>query len=96
MEFLPRHCNDACLVKNTDGKFRCQKLYNFRVINNNKKHQFMPLPNDYSDTCIKILQYVGLTRKLHIDADGNVLSFKESNPSFHIYWHVPPKNPKIA
>ena len=30
----------------------------------------MPLPNDYSFTCLKILQHFGLTEKLHIDADG--------------------------
>ena len=92
MEFLPLLCNDACLVKNTDGKFRCQKLYNFRVINNNKKHQFMPLTNDYSVSCLKILQCIGLNKKLHIYSDGNVLEFKICVPLFHPYRHVPPTN----
>ena len=68
--FLPHIFNHACLIKNTYGGFRCQKLDNVIVSNENKKLQFMPLPNDYSFTCLKILQHVGLTEKLHIDADG--------------------------
>ena len=46
--FVPHHCNEACLVNNPYGTFRCQKLDNVRVSNENIKHQFIPLTNDHS------------------------------------------------
>ena len=70
MVFLPHHYNDPCLVRNPGRTFMFQKLENIRVINDYIKHQFMPLPNYYSVACLKILQFVGLTEKLHIDDDG--------------------------
>ena len=56
MAFLPDRCNGTCRVNNIDGTFRCQKLDKFRVINDNTKHQFMPIPNNYLVTYIKIIQ----------------------------------------
>ena len=93
MTFLPHHCNNTCLVNNPDRKFSCQKLDNVRVSNDNEKHQFMPLTNDYLVTCLKILQRIRLTEEIYIDADLNVLSFKFSIPFFHPYLHVPPTDP---
>ena len=90
---MTHHCNVTFLVNNPDGKFICQKLDNAIVSNNNTNHKFMPIQNDYSVTCLKIRQHIGLTKKLHIDADGNVLEFKISIPLFHPYRHVPPTNP---
>ena len=55
MAYLPRRCNDACLVNNPGGKLICRKLDNVRVSNDNTKHQFMTLPNDYLVTCLKII-----------------------------------------
>ena len=55
MTYLPRRCNDACLVNNPDGKLRCRKLDNVRVSNDNIEHQFMTLPNYYLVTCLKII-----------------------------------------
>ena len=89
---MPHSCNDTFLVKNPDGAFRCQKLDNVRVSNENTKHQCMPLPNDYSFASLKIIQRIGLTEKLHIDDDGNVLEFKSYIPFFHPYRNVPPTN----
>ena len=71
ISFLPHHCNGAWLVNNPDGKFRCQKLDNVRVSNDKKSTNLWP--NDYSIACLKILQWIGLTKNLHIDADENVL-----------------------
>ena len=78
--------NDSLIIHMV---YLCDKK-NVRVRNDNTKHQFMPLLNDYLDTCIKILQSIGLTEKLHIDADGNVLEFKSSIAFSHSYQHVPP------
>ena len=90
MEFSPCLCNYELFLNNPYGIFMWQKTDNVRVRKDNTKHQFMPLPNYYSVTCIKILQWIGLTEKLHIDADGNVLEFKSSIPFSHSYRHVPP------
>ena len=53
----------------------------------------MPLPNEYSIQCLRILERVGLTEELHIDDDGNVLEFRSSLPFFHPQRHIPPTNP---
>ena len=76
MSFFSHICNGTCFLKNTDGEFRCQKLYIVRLSNDNKNHQFMPLPNDYSVVCLKIIQHVGLTEKIHMDASENGLESK--------------------
>ena len=93
MIFLPRLCNDSCLVKNPDGTLRCRKLYNIIVVKDNTRHQFNPLPNDYSFECLQILQLIGLIDKLYIDDDKNDLKFKTSLPFFRIYRYVLPTNP---
>ena len=59
VRFLPHKCNDACLVKKADGTFRCRKVDNLRSSPDNTKHQFVPLPNDYTVPCLKILQRLG-------------------------------------
>ena len=53
MGFLPHICINAFLVNNPDGAFRCQKIDDFRVNNDNTKDKFIPLPNDYSVSCLK-------------------------------------------
>ena len=93
VRFLPHKCNDACLVKKADGTFRCRKVDNLRSSPDNTKHQFVPLPNDYTVPCLKILQRLGLSETLESDSDGNVLKFKSSLPFFHPARHVPPTNP---
>ena len=60
MIFLLHIYNEKCLIQNPVGTFRCQKIDNGIVSNDNKKHQFLPLPNDYLVTCIKIIQCIGL------------------------------------
>ena len=91
--FLPHRCNDSCLVMNPDGSYRCRKIDNVKASADNTKHQFIPLPNDYSIPCLKILESIGLTDILVIDDDGNVKEFKSSLPFFHPVRHVPPTNP---
>ena len=91
--FLPHRCNDSCLVRNPDGTFRCRKIDNVRASDDNTKHMFMPLPNDYSIPCLKILQDIGLASELIIDNDGNVIKFLSPLPFFHPVRHVPPTNP---
>ena len=93
--FLPHRCNDACLVKKPDGTLRCRKIDNVTASSDNTKHQFMPLPNDYSVPCLRFLEKIGLTDELDIDNDGNVINFKSSLPFFHPVRHVPPTNPTI-
>ena len=91
--FLPHRCNDACLVKKADGSMRCRKVNNLKATPDNRSHQFIPLPNDYSVPCLKILEEIGLTEELEIDDDGNVLKFKSTMDFFHPVRHVPPTNP---
>jgi hypothetical protein len=90
---LPHICNDACLVKKSDGTFRCRKIDNLKASPDNTKHTFLPLPNDYSVACLKILEEIGLTKRLVIDNDENVIHFESTLPYFHPQRHVPPTNP---
>ncbi len=92
-KFLPHICNDACLVKKPDGTFCCRKIDNLKASPDNTKHMFLPLPNDYSVPCLKILEDIGLTKKLNIDREGNFLDFKSMLPYFHPHCHAPPTNP---
>ena len=82
-KFLPHRCNDSCQVKKNDGTMRCRKIDNLRATPDNRSHQFIPLPNDYSIPCLKILEAIGLTEQLEIDEFGNVVNFKSSMPFFH-------------
>lgn len=91
--FLAHRCNDSCLVRMPDGTLRCQKLNNVNISDDNTKHCFEPLPNNYSIECLQILEKVGLTDELEIDDDGNVLKFESNLPFFHPTRHVPPTNP---
>ena len=90
---LPHRCNDACLVRKADGNFRCRKIDNVKASPDTRSHQFIPLPNDYSVPCLKVLEAVGLTYELEIDDDGNVLKFESTMPFFHPVRHIPPTNP---
>ena len=92
-KFCSHTCDDRCLVKNTDGSFRCRKLNNVKESEDNTKHTFKPLPNDYSVPCLRILEDIGLTSKLTIDEDGNVLEFQCDLAYFHPVRHIPPTNP---
>ena len=51
--FLAHICNDACLVRNSDGTFCCRKIDNLRVSQDNTIHMFKPLPKNYSVQCLK-------------------------------------------
>ena len=75
-------CNDACLVRRPDGTFRCRKIDNVKATPDNRSHQYIPLPNNYSVECLKVLDKVGLLEELDIDDDNNVKHFKSSLPFF--------------
>lgn len=80
-KILAHNCNDRYLVKTLDGRLRCQKLNNLQVRSDNTKHEFMPLSNNYSQECSKILCKIELMKKLDIDLDGINTVF-ESRLSF--------------
>ena len=90
---LPHHCNDSCLVNNPDGTLRCKELDNIIIIKDNTKHNFLSLPNNDSVGCLQIPQCIGLTDKIDINDDKNILDFKSSLTVFHPSWHVPPTKP---
>ena len=92
-KFLPHRCNDACLVRRADGTLRCRKIDNLRATPDNTSHQYIPLPNNYSVECLKVLDKIGLLEELDIDGDGNVKHFKSNLPFFHPVRHVPPTKP---
>ena len=91
--YLPHRCNDRCIVKNEDGTLRCRKIDNVFASTDNRRHQYLPLPNDYSVQCLRILERSGLIEELDIDSDGNVKVFRSTLPFFHPQRHVPPTNP---
>ena len=93
LKFLPHRYNDSCLVKNKDGTFRCRKINNLEVSEDNTKHTYMELRNDYSVACLKVLESIGLTDTLSFDSEGNVTEFKSSLDFFHPVRHIPPTNP---
>ena len=54
---------------------------------------FLPLPNEYSVPCLKVIASIGLANVLIIDDDRNVKHFESSLPFFHTVRHVTPTNP---
>ena len=92
-KFLPHRCNDTCLVRRADGTLQCRKIDNVNATPDNRSHQYVSIPNNYSVECLKVLDKVGLLEELDIDDDGNVKHFKSSKPFFHPVRHVPPTNP---
>ena len=92
-KFLSHRYNNKCLVYNPDGLFRCYKIDNLRASTDDTKHMFIPLPNNYSIPCLKILEEIGPTSELSIDENGNVINFKSPIPFFHPVRHVPPTKP---
>ena len=75
-------------MKTPDGTFWCRNIYNIKSSSSNKKRMFLPLPNDYSVPCLKIIVIIGLTDVLIIDYDRNIKHFESSLPFFHPGRHV--------
>lgn len=90
---LPHHCNNRYLVKRVDKIFRCRKIGNVFASTDNRTHQFIPLPNEYSVQCLKMLGRSGLVDEIEINSDENLTLFKSSLPFFHPRRHVPKINP---
>jgi hypothetical protein len=82
-KFLPHICNDACLVKKSDGTFRCRKIDSLKASPDNTTHMFLPLPNDYYVACLKSLEEIGLTKRLVIDDNKSVIHFESTLPYFY-------------
>ena len=62
--FFSHKCYDRCLVRIEDYSFCCRKLNDLKESEDNKNHTFTVLPNDYSLSCLQILDRVGLIDKL--------------------------------
>jgi predicted GIY-YIG superfamily endonuclease len=94
-KFLPHHCSPRCLMRTGPGPndFRCRKLNNRLISNNNTKHTFKKLPNDYSSECINKLIKIGIASPICVNADGYEQPIQYNLPFFHPKRHVPPTNP---
>ena len=92
-KFLTHRCNDSCLVRRPDGSFRCRKIDNVRASTDSTKYVFQPLANDYPVPRLQLFDKIGLTSKLIIDDNDNVLEFESPLSFFHPNRHVPPTNP---
>lgn len=90
--FLPHACTDRCLVKREDGTLRCRVKDYANASTDNTQHQFVPMRNDYSLECLKILDEVGLLEELEYDDLGNVIHFQSKIDYFHPKRHHPPRN----
>ena len=56
--------------------FCCRKLNNMKESEENTKHTFKNLPNDYSLSCLQILDRFGLLDEIENDDDSNVNKFQ--------------------
>ena len=90
--FLGHKCDCRCRVRISDGGLGCMKANNLKKRDDNTKHAFTSLPNEYPITSLKILERVGLIEKLDKEEDGNVKDLKSSPDFSHPVRHIQPTN----
>ena len=91
--FLGHVCNERCKACVAPGVFRCRKLNNLEVSEDNTKNTYKLLPNDYSDECRECLAKIGLAEQQTLLPDGTLSSLMSHLPFFHPKRHIPPTNP---
>jgi predicted GIY-YIG superfamily endonuclease len=86
--FLTHKCNDRCLVKRSDGGFRCRMPKYIFMTPDNTKQNFVDMPAHITDECWLRLNKIGLANELHnIHGDRN--EFKSTLGYFHPKRWVP-------
>ena len=91
--FLGHKCNSRCLVKTSDGKFRCRKLNYLKVSNDNTKHTYQDLPNKIPKECLDRLRQIGMVDPLQVNENGYEKPWKSKLAFLHPRRHIPPTNP---
>ena len=59
-DFLGHNYNSRCLVKTTEGKFRCRKLNYLEVSKDNTKHTYKEFNNAIPKDCLNKLVQIGM------------------------------------
>ena len=91
--FLGHNCNSRCLVKTTNGKFRCRKLNYLEVSKDNTKHTYKEFNNDIAKECLEKLVNIGMVQKFQANEHGYTKKWKSKLPFLHPQRHIPPTNP---
>ena len=94
-KFLPHRCNRGCFYRTGPGEFdfRCRKLNNCAISEDNTKHTFKPLPNEWSFECINRFIKMGLAEPICVNDEGAQSAVIFHDPYFSTSRHIPPTNP---
>ena len=91
--FLGHVCNSRCQMRMADGSFKCRKLNNLKVSEDNTKHTFMSFKNDLPQNCIDRLVKIGLIDPVLENEYGYKTAIKSKLSFLHPKRHIPPTNP---
>ena len=80
--FLTHKCNNRCLVKTSDGGFRCRMPRYMNMTPDCTKQHFIELPVIITEECWSRLNKIGLANPV-FDYDGNKNKFESSLGFFH-------------
>lgn len=96
-KILTHKCDCRCLRRVGDGdgpeNFRCRKLNNLTVSNDNTKDTYLSLETKRSPECIARLVKIGLAEPITYNEHQVPSRFKSSHHYFHPVRHIPPTNP---
>ena len=94
-KYLPHKCSQRCQMRTGPGPndFRCRKLNNRLITEDNTKHTFKTLPNEWSFDCLQRLIKVGIVLPLCVNADGYQAPVQFTMDFFKPKRHIPPINP---
>ena len=90
--FLGHVCNSRCQMRMADGSFKCRKLNNLKVSEDNTKHTFMSFKNDLPQNCIDRLVKIGLIDPIIENQYGYKSAIKSKLSFLHPKRHIPPTN----
>ena len=92
MKVLPHICNERCLKAVGENEYRC-RAQNYLLMSkppNNTRHNYVDLPNQLSQQCLKVLEKLQIVDRIKVHDNGYVEPFKSRLDFFHPKRHVPP------
>ena len=92
-DFLGHNCNSRCLVKTTEGKFRCRKLNYLEVSKDNTKHTYKEFNNAIPKDCLNKLVQIGMVQSSSPNKHGYIKKWMSKLSFLHPQRHIPPTNP---
>ena len=89
--FFGHVCNSQCQMRMADGPFKCRKLNNLKVSEDNTKHAFLSFKNDLPQNYYRLPKIELIDPVLEIKY-GRKTAIKSKLLFLHPKHHIPPTN----